>query len=423
MRIFLAAVLLAGAAWAQDAATDAFRALNDGRTEEAIALLEPLREANPDDGRVRLALAQGYRLSDRTADAELELEAVSRLAEDEPLLFRGLSVYYEQDDEAGKAARAEAQYAKAFPDDVTAFGRAATFFLDAGEYERTISFARAGLALGPSAALYDILGKAQAELGLIDEAEQAFRAVTDLQPYDEDGHYNLAYLFLQAHRYEQALEAFTDAERFFDKSARIQLGIGTTQYALRKFDAALDAYLRASRFAPGAPQPHYFLGRMLEHLPARAPEILARQEAFAKRMPEDYLATFLHAEALLASLAPSAEDGDLEQAKTLLHQSIEARTDFWESHFELGRLLSREGNYTAATKELERAVELNPKASKPHYHLARAYARLGENEKATAARAEHERLTEEERKAMTGGMGAPLTGTTPAPQPAASPLP
>lgn len=392
---------------------EAFEALNDGRTQEAIAKLEPLRATRGDDGRVRLALAQAYRLVDRDDEAAAEIEQAWNLAEQDPALYRGLSVYYEQDEKALEAARAEAAYAKAFPQDVTAFGRAATFYLETENYLKTVSFARAGLELGPSAALYDILGKAQAELGLIDEAEQAFRAVVDLKPYDEDGHYNLAYLFLKAHRYEQALEAFADAERIFDKSARIQLGIGTAEYALRKFDDALDAYLRAAEFAPGAPQPHYFLGRMLEHLPARAGDVLVRQKAFAQARPDDYLANYLYAEALLASLPPGAEEGSLADAEKLLRKSVEARGDFWESHLELGRLLMRRRDYAAAAAELERAVELNPSSSKPHYHLGRAYARLGKAEKSAQARAEHERLTEAERKAMAGGMGGPLNEGAP----------
>jgi len=413
VRLVFAAALVAGIASAQGPATEAFQALNEGRIEEAIGLLEPLRGATPDDGRVRLALAQGYRLSDRASEATAEIEAVSKLAVEEPELFRGLSVYFEQDDEFVKAADAEAQYARAFPDDVTAYGRAATFYLDAGDYARAVSFTRGGLSLGPSAALYDIQGKAQAELGLIDEAEQSFRAVIDLQRYDEDAHYNLAYLFLQTQRFEDALEAFTDGERLFDKSARMQLGIGTAQYALGEFDDALDAYLEASMLAPAAPQPHYFLGRMLEHVPARAGEILARQLSLADRLPEDYLALFLHAEALLASL-PAATTSDLEQAGALLRRSIEARDNFWESHFELGRLRSRQGDDAGAVEELELAVELNPYAPKPHDYLARAYARLGEPEKAAAARTEHGRLMEEERKATTAGTAEPLSATTPA---------
>jgi len=108
----------------------------------------------------------------------------------------------------------------------------------------------------------------------------------------------------------------------------------------------------------------------------------------------------------LAAAGASADEATLQEAAAKLNESIERRDDFWESHYELGVLLERLEQREQAAEQLQRAVELNPKSSKPHYRLARVYRRLGEDELAGAERDIHARLVEEERSSMTsGGMG------------------
>lgn len=383
------------------------QALQRGEAAEAVAELEAAQRLEADNGRVLLALAAAYRVSERAPDAETVIAKVAEMASDEPRLLRGLSVYFESAGDYEEAAKFEAGYARAFPDDITGFGRAAAFYLDAGDPARAVEFARSGLERREMASLYDIEGKAQTELGRFDEAVAAFEQAVRMRPYDEDYRYNLSHAHLQASRFEEALAVLAEARKIFDKSPRIELARGTALYGLRRFDDALDAFLRASELVPAAPQPHYFLSRMIEHSGDRIAEILERQTAFAEAQPDNYLAPFVHAQALLSSLPPSApgEAGEaLEQAETLLRQSIELRGDFWESHFELGQLLERLKRYEDARAALERAVELNPQSSKPQYRLARVYARLGETELAEAARKKHAELTEAERAAMAGGM-------------------
>lgn len=379
-------------------------ALQSNDLQEALSELERAKTLDPGDGRIRLGLAETYRLLDRPHEAEIETEAVVKMASENPTLLRGLSVYFEHAGEPGQAAGFEAAYVRSFPDDVSGFGRAAAFYLESGDANRAVEYAKSGLERHDMASLYDILGKAHADLEQIDLAAEAFRNAIRLRPYDEDYRYNLAYVALRAQRFEQAVEAFDEARQVFDKSPRIELGRGTALYGLRRFDEALDAFLLASRLAPGAPQPHYFLGRMIEHAGDDIGEILERQRAFAQAQPSNYLAPFLHAQALLATLPPSGDQDSFAKCEQLLDRSIKFRDDFWESQFELGQLLERQKRYQEAEAPLQRAVELNPVSSKPQYRLARVYARLGKTELAAAARQKHQELTEAERQAMGSGL-------------------
>ncbi len=399
----------ASVAFAQTTSEDFLReGLNHLAADRPEAALESISQAAaiaPRDGRVRLALAEVYRSLDRDAEAEEHLTAVGEIAQREPFLLRGLSVYYEKGGEPSQAAFWEGRYAQLFPNHISAFGRAAALHLAAGDTRAAIEFAKSGLEREQRADLYDLLGKAYAEAGQDEAAEEAFRETIRLEPYDEEYRYNLGYLHLRAQRFEQALAAFDEGLKVFDKSPRIELGRATAYYGLRRFDEALDCTLKAAELAPGAPQPHYFLSRMLEHAGDRMEEIVARQKSFAEANPNVYLGHFVHAQAWLRSLPPGGDKGVEKQAEALLRRSIALRGDFGEAHFELGELLARQRRYEAAETALKRAVELNPDASKPRYRLARVYDRLGKTELAAAERKRHAELTEEERRKL-GDMGA-----------------
>ena len=103
---------------------------------------------------------------------------------------------------------------------------------------------------------------------------------------------------------------------------------------------------------------------------------------------------FLHAKALLAS--PNRDAAAIE---TMLRRSIQLNGGFWESHRELGTLLSQQGRWAEAERELSRSIELNPGEAKTHFSLARVYLHLGNPDKANAERAQYERLKSAENAA------------------------
>lgn len=384
--------------------TEGVLALDRGQAEEAYSALGQVVERRPKDGRARIGLAEACRRLERISEAEKHVDVAAELAPEQPALFRGLAIYYENGGELDKAAEYESFYVRAFPDDFSGFGRAASLHLAAGNGRSAAEFARSGLERQESAALQDVLGKALALTGDDEGAEAALREAIRLAPYDEEYRYDLGYLHLRAQRFDEAAQAFEEALKIFDKSARVVLGMGVARYGQRRFGEAVTAFLRAAELAPAAPQPHYFLGRMLEHATDRIDAVLERQKAFAQMQPDNYLGPFLHGQALAASLPPEGAEERADKAVELLRRSIELRGDFWESHFELGALLERRKSYEEAAERLEQAVELNAGSSKPHYRLARVYARLGRSEDAARERDLHRKLTEAEREAMAGGM-------------------
>jgi tetratricopeptide (TPR) repeat protein len=168
----------------------------------------------------------------------------------------------------------------------------------------------------------------------------------------------------------------------------------------------VDSFLRSIALNPRLDQPHAFLGRILSHAHDRLPEVTARFETYTKAKPESFLGYYLHAIALLEGMGPTLDPEIGTRAEGLLTRALELNDKHAESHFELGVLLAKKREFEAAEKQLARAAGLNPKSSKIHYHLARVYTRLGKADQARTEQELHEKLTEQERRAMRSGMSS-----------------
>ncbi len=383
---------------------DGVQALGDARYAEARDKLEAASLLNPNDGHIWLALARIYELSSNASKAEDSLEKAASLAPQQPEISRTLAIHFEQAGQFKEAAEWEARFALSRPDDADSLARTASYYLQANLPAKAVEFAERALAQLDSPPVHNLLGKTYAEAGRTDDAASELTRAIELDPYNEVFHYDRGYAYLRVRRFDDAIAAFNQSREIFDRSPRIELGAGIAHYALGDFDKAIESFLRASESAPGDSQPPYFLGQMLPHASKYAQAILRRFDAFRKAQPESHLGPFLYARGLIAALAPDA----VEQAETLLRQSLSMQDDFWESHFSLGVLLEATGRYEEAETSLLRAFKLNPTVSKIQDELSRVYTALGRTELAAEASARAVKLAEAEQQAISENPQAPL---------------
>jgi tetratricopeptide (TPR) repeat protein len=153
-------------------------------------------------------------------------------------------------------------------------------------------------------------------------------------------------------------------------------------YGLRRFDEAADAFLRTIEIAPETEQPYNFLGRILDQVPTRLPQVTQRFAEHEAAHPASASGYLLHAKAL------DAQSVEPETALLLLQKSIALNGSDPSAHFEMGTVLDRLQRFADAVAEFERAVQLAPSVPAAHYRLARDYDRVGKHD---AARAERER--------------------------------
>jgi tetratricopeptide (TPR) repeat protein len=325
--VLLALLLLFAASSSFD---DSFRAgllaLQRGDLASARANLEAAGKLAPRDGRVWVALSQTYWRLHKDADAQDAAGKAAAFGPEDPTVLQGLSIYYSETNQTLKAAQAAAKYSAKVPENGDARERATGLYFDAA------------------------------------------RPLLDQQKFTE------------------AAGILKEGAARLPNSAQLELALGVADYGLRRFDDAADAFLRTIEIAPETEQPYSFLGRILDQIPSRLPQVTERFAEYEAAHPASAAGYLLHAKALDAqSLSP-------EMALRLLEKSIAMNAGDASAHFEMGTVLDRLQRFADAVAEFQRVAELAPLDAAAHYRLARDYDRIGKHEAAQAEREKHAQL-------------------------------
>jgi tetratricopeptide (TPR) repeat protein len=309
---------------------DSFRtglvALQRGDLVAAQTNLEAASKLAPRDGRVWVALSQTYWRIHKEADAEDAAAKAAAFAPEDAVVLQSLAIYYSETNQTLKAARAQAKYAGKVPD------------------------------------------KSQAREHAIELYFEASRPLLDQQ------------------KFLDAVVILKEGAARLPKSGQLELALGVAYYGLRRFEDAADALLRTIEIAPETEQPYMFLGKMLDQIPSRLPQVTERFAAYAAAHPASAAGYLLQAKVL------DAQSIEPERALGLLEKSITLNSGDAAAHFEMGMVLDRLERFPDAVAEFERASQLAPADPAAHYRLARDYDRIGKHEAAQAEREKHAQL-------------------------------
>ena len=327
-------------------------ALQHGQLTEARADLEEASRLDPSNPYAWASLAETYLQFKDTAKASDAAGRAEKLGSGNPLVSHALAMYYSESGQFAEAAKLEAQFAQSSKADGNALSRVASLYLRAGNVEKGLPFAEQAGAKG-----------------------------------DQQIAFEYAQALLQKEDFTRAAEVIESGLKKHADDAQLVLALGVARYGQRRFEDAIQAFLRVIQIDPNVEQPYVFLGRMLDQAGAHLQEIKRADQSWAERFPQNANAQLVFAKALV-----EANNKD-PQAEVRLRRSIDLDGSNWEAHYELGVLLENRHDYPAAAAELERTVELEPKQPMPHYHLARVYDRLGQPDRAKRERELHAQLT------------------------------
>jgi tetratricopeptide (TPR) repeat protein len=287
----------------------------------------------PNNGRVWIALAQTYWKQKDGQNADDAAAKAALHGAGDALVQSSLVIYYSESGQAVKAAEAQAKYASLVPQDGEARKKAESLYFEA------------------------------------------------VQP------------LLQHEQFGEAIGILSKAREQLAKSAQLELALGVACYGLRRFDEAADAFLRTIAIAPEVAQPYIFLGKFLDQIPGKLPEVTDVFARYETANPTNAAGYLLHAKALNAqSIEPA-------RARKLLDKAISIDPRDPTAHFELGVVFDRTRNYADAALEFERAAELDPRDAAAHYRLSRVYDRLGKTDAARREREIHSKLIAAEQAA------------------------
>jgi tetratricopeptide (TPR) repeat protein len=309
---------------------DSFRAglldLQRGDLASARTNLEAASKLMPRDGRVWVALSQTYWRLHREADAEDAAAKAAMLAPEDPAVLQSLVIYYSETNQKLKAAQAQTKWSAKVPDQPAIRGHAVALYFEAAK-------------------------------PLLDQQ-----------------------------KFAEAAAILKEGVERLPGNAQLELALGVANYGLRRFDNAADAFLETIRIAPETVQPYIFLGRILDQIPTRLPQVTQRFAEFEAVHPASAEGYLLHAKAL------DAQGSSPETALGLLEKSIAIDGQQSAAYFEKGTVLDQLRRFSDGAAAFEKATELAPSDAAAHYRLARDYDRIGKHEAAQAEREKHAQL-------------------------------
>jgi tetratricopeptide (TPR) repeat protein len=371
--------------------------LQQGKLIEAQTIFEQAAQFDPGNPYIWTSLAETYLRLEHPKRAQEAARKAESAGKGNPIVAHALAMFYSKTGEFGRAAQFEEQFAESAGADAGAFDRAAALYLNAGDAAKALSLARQAARSHPSARAEDILGRALVASGDPVEGGKHLAEAWKQEKSNAEIAFDYAQLLLHNQDFTEAALVLEQSGHSNPKNAQLTLALGVARYGQRRFEEAIVAFLKTIAIDPQIEQPYAFLGRMLDQAGPHLAAIQKADEAWASANPKNALAQLQLAKTILAA------GGGQEQAESLLRHSIALDSQNWESHYELGLLLSKKRAYREAAEELTRGIELNPKDPLPHYHLARVYDRLGMTGRAREERAIHQHLT----NPTGGGMSAP----------------
>lgn len=362
-------------------------ALQHGELAQARDAFEEVAKRDPHNAFAWASLAETYARLKQPGAAASAAGKAENFGADNPAIDHALAIYFTRTGEFRHAAELEQKFAASVRADPEAYQRVANLFLNAGDLPDALSAAEKAVAQHSSPAAENVLGRALIAAGKSADGEAHLNAAWQGAQTDSRIAFDYVQVLLRAQNFDRASEVLTTALRTSPDDAQLILALGVARYGQRRFNDAITTFLKVIQIDKNIEQPYVFLGKMLDQAGDHLAEITRAYENWSSENPRNAEGLLLLAKARLAS------DSKDTTAEGLLNRSIVLDAKNWEAHYELGVLLEGKRDWAGAATELKKAAELDAKQAMPHYHLARVYDRLGNEEGAKVERELHEKLT------------------------------
>src|SRR5215204_609605 len=221
------------------------------------------------------------------------------------------------------------------------------------------------------------------ESGKLEEAVRAYQSILASNPGRADLRSNLGAAYSRLGRYEEAIAQYKQALALDARNQTIRFNLSLAYYKAAWFT---EAAAELTRFVAGAP------ADLPERVNAvllladcqvrlgdykKAVELLSPYEKDGAETPHGRAVAYLLGNALIGN-------GQLDQGQLIIDRVFRDE-DTAEARLLIGSLMLLMDDGQGAVKELERAVELNPRLPTLRAWHGRALMRMGDSEKAKAA--------------------------------------
>jgi len=219
------------------------------RSAEAVAALQKALELNPGAKEAYLALGEAYEGSrDFTKAGEAYEKYAAAGAADPLTVYQRLGSAWTNAEKFDKAAAALAEAQMLQPRDLTILGNLAQAYQKAGNLEQAEATYKKLAEINPEKAdnYYAWIMKIYIDGQKPDKAIEAAKRITELKPKDEQGFYNLGYMYQQSQKYQEAIEAFNKALAVKPNYDLAYFQIGVCYYSLKRYADALPPFKKVT---------------------------------------------------------------------------------------------------------------------------------------------------------------------------------
>jgi tetratricopeptide (TPR) repeat protein len=208
-------------------------------------------------------------------------------------------------------------------------------------------------------------GQAALQSGKLQDAEQDFRQVLQLDPKSGAAYGNLGVVYMRRKQWNKAIGALETAERLAPQIAGVRLNIGLAYYRQNEFLKAIPAFESVVREQPDALQPRYLLGLCY---------FFADRWADAASMLEPLWPQASSQFPYLYVLSNAAHRAGLtELDNRAAEQLLKVGNDSPEYHLFAGKYHLNRQEYEPAIAEFDLAGKANPRLPFVHFNLGLAY--------------------------------------------------
>ena len=208
----------------------------------------------------------------------------------------------------------------------------------------------------------------------------AWKKSEAIAPLAEPSRFTLAMAYVKLRRLDWARPELQKLAESSPQNALYAYWLARFDYDEQKYQEAIARLQKVTLIDPKMTRAYDLLGLCYDYIGRLQDAISSFNRAVQLNLLEVKPSPWPNLDMAIALL----ETNDLTGAEANLHEAIRYDSRLAKAHYQLGRVLEKQGKFTEAVDSLNTAASLDPSYPDPHYLLGRIYKRLGKNEVANA---------------------------------------
>lgn len=232
-----------------------------------------------------------------------------------------------------------------------------------------------------NAQLYELAAELDDKAGDPLTAIQELEEATKLQP-SEENYFRLGSELLVHRAVWQAVQELRVGAKLYPGSNRLQTALATALFAGARYQEAATELCEVADKDLTVPAPYLFLGQIQIAAPNQLVCVEPKLALFATQHPDDAVANYLYAMAIMKRRSQSPTEQDLQEAKKFFLKAIASNPQYGAAYLQIGIIAASRGEYQKAIRYYQKAIKVSPQLADAHYRLAVAYDRVSQPSKA-----------------------------------------